>query len=139
MRAVGVAAAVLTAASLAACASTGLRPRVSPAYLGRAHAHNDYEHDRPLQDGLDDGFTSVEADVWLVDGELLVAHDLEDVQPGRTLESLYLDPLAERAAARVDASTGDTTASSSCSSTSRARRVRRTPPCTRHSPSTSRS
>ena len=58
-----------------------------------AHAHNDYEHDRPLYDALEHGFTSVEADVWLVDGELLVAHDLEDVSPGLTLESLYLDPL----------------------------------------------
>lgn len=70
-------------------------PTVEP--LSQAHAHNDYEHDRPLQDALDHGFTSVEADVWLVDGELLVAHDLEDVEPGRTLESLYLDPLVERA------------------------------------------
>ncbi|MFJ6000736.1 phosphatidylinositol-specific phospholipase C/glycerophosphodiester phosphodiesterase family protein [Arthrobacter sp. NPDC092385] len=58
-----------------------------------AHAHNDYEHDRPLHDALEHGFTSVEADVWLVDGELLVAHDLEDVSPELTLESLYLDPL----------------------------------------------
>jgi endonuclease/exonuclease/phosphatase family metal-dependent hydrolase len=70
-------------------------PTVEP--LPQAHAHNDYEHDRPLLDALDHGFTSVEADVWLVDGELLVAHDLEDVEPGRTLESLYLDPLVERA------------------------------------------
>ncbi|WP_139984368.1 glycerophosphodiester phosphodiesterase family protein [Nocardioides litoris] len=66
--------------------------------LAQAHAHNDYEHDRPLLDALDQGFTSVEADVWLVDGELLVAHDLEDVQPGRTLERLYLSPLSARVA-----------------------------------------
>jgi hypothetical protein len=65
--------------------------------LSQAHAHNDYEHDRPLQDALSHGFTSVEADVWLVDGELLVAHDREDVDPSRTLESLYLDPLVDRA------------------------------------------
>ena len=71
----------------------------SPVTLGQplaaAHAHNDYEHDRPLFDALEHGFTSVEADVWLVDGELLVAHDLEDVQPGVTLESLYLEPLQD--------------------------------------------
>jgi hypothetical protein len=60
-----------------------------------AHAHNDYEHERPLHDALSHGFTSVEADVWLVDGELLVAHDLVDVDPARTLESLYLDPLED--------------------------------------------
>jgi glycerophosphoryl diester phosphodiesterase len=64
--------------------------------LAQAHAHNDYEHDRPLLDALDHGFTSVEADVWLVDGQLLVAHDLEDVSPQRTLERLYLSPLSAR-------------------------------------------
>lgn len=64
--------------------------------LERAHAHNDYEHTRPLFDALDRGFTSVEADVWLVDGELRVAHDLVDARPGRTLRSLYLEPLAKR-------------------------------------------
>ncbi|MBT2534829.1 phosphatidylinositol-specific phospholipase C/glycerophosphodiester phosphodiesterase family protein [Arthrobacter sp. ISL-69] len=63
--------------------------------LAAAHAHNDYEHGRPLFDALEHGFTSVEADVWLVDGELRVAHDLEDAKPGVTLESLYLDPLDE--------------------------------------------
>ena len=67
-----------------------------PVPLVRAHAHNDYEHDRPLQDALDQGFTSVEADIYLINGELLVAHDLEGVQPDRTLQSLYLDPLRER-------------------------------------------
>lgn len=75
----------------------------SPAQAGRvdrplpqAHAHNDYEHERPLFDALAHGFTSVEADVWLVDGELLVAHELDEVQPGRTLDRLYLEPLARR-------------------------------------------
>lgn len=64
--------------------------------LAQAHSHNDYEHTRPLRDALDQGFCSVEADVWLVDGKLLVAHDLRDAKPERTLESLYLEPLAAR-------------------------------------------
>lgn len=64
--------------------------------LTHAHAHNDYEHPRPLQDALDHGFMSVEADIFLVDGELLVAHNLKDVSTDRTLESLYLRPLWER-------------------------------------------
>lgn len=68
--------------------------------LERAHAHNDYEHDRPLYDALDHRFKSVEADIWLVDGELVVAHDAEDVpqaaEQGRTLRSLYLEPLRQR-------------------------------------------
>lgn len=42
------------------------------------------------------GFCSVEADIHLVGDQLLVAHDLEDVTPERTLEYLYLKPLRER-------------------------------------------
>lgn len=65
-----------------------------------SHAHNDYEHERPLLDALEHGFTSVEADVWLVDGELRVAHDLKDARAGVTLESLYLAPLDRLVAGR---------------------------------------
>ncbi|HET6573768.1 MAG TPA: hypothetical protein VFG68_09220, partial [Fimbriiglobus sp.] len=64
--------------------------------LRHAHAHNDYEHKRPLLDALDRGFCSVEADIHLADGKLLVAHDKKDLKPDRTLEKLYLDPLRER-------------------------------------------
>lgn len=78
-------------------AGTGRPAPAQPMPLPQAHAHNDYAHERPLLDALDRGFGSVEADVHLVDGALLVAHDLEDVQPDRTLERLYLDPLRERA------------------------------------------
>lgn len=71
-------------------------PAIAQTPLPNAHAHNDYEHDRPLLDALDHGFCSVEADIYLVDGALLVAHDRKDVKPDRTLQSLYLDPLRER-------------------------------------------
>lgn len=64
--------------------------------LRQAHAHNDYEHERPLFDALDHGFTSVEADIYLVGGQLLVGHDPADLRPGRTLQSLYLEPLRQR-------------------------------------------
>ena len=68
------------------------------APLPRAHSHNDYEHKRPLLDALDQGFTSVEADIYLVEGKLLVAHDRKDLKPERTLQALYLEPLAARVA-----------------------------------------
>ncbi|KQX78284.1 phosphatidylinositol-specific phospholipase C/glycerophosphodiester phosphodiesterase family protein [Streptomyces sp. Root1310] len=70
--------------------------RRGPRPLWRAHAHNDYEHPRPLLDALDHRFGSVEADIFLVDGELLVAHSADRLDPTRTLESLYLAPLAAR-------------------------------------------
>ncbi|GAA5044298.1 hypothetical protein HNP84_004597 [Thermocatellispora tengchongensis] len=85
-----VAAGAMMLVAAPAVASSGVEP------LPRAHAHNDYEHPRPLLDALDHGFTSVEADIYLVDGELRVGHDPEDLRPGRTLQSLYLDPLAQR-------------------------------------------
>ncbi|MFE9763039.1 phosphatidylinositol-specific phospholipase C/glycerophosphodiester phosphodiesterase family protein [Streptomyces sp. NPDC005808] len=67
-----------------------------PRPLWRAHAHNDYEHPRPLFDALDHRFGSVEVDIYLVGDQLLVAHDPVDLDPARTIESLYLDPLAAR-------------------------------------------
>lgn len=68
--------------------------------LDHAHAHNDYKHARPLLDALDRGYGSVEADIFLVDGALLVAHARDSVRADRTLESLYLAPLRARIGAR---------------------------------------
>ena len=86
-----VAASVLTAVTAwGADQAPGVSPLVS------AHSHNDYEHVRPLFDALDQGFCSVEADIHLVNGKLLVAHDLSATRPDRTLEKLYLDPLRDR-------------------------------------------
>lgn len=67
-----------------------------PLPLVRAHSHNDYRQARPLQDALDRGFCSVEADVHLRGHDLLVGHAGGDIKPGVTLQSLYLDPLLER-------------------------------------------
>ena len=64
--------------------------------LPQAHAHNDYEHKRPLLDALAHGFCSVEADVYWTNSALLVAHDADKVNAKRTLQALYLDPLRER-------------------------------------------
>ena len=86
----------------AATAAAEVRPaseQQPPASVGpfpSAHAHNDYEHEQPLTDALGWGFCSVEADVYPVDGDLLVAHDRPDVSPQRTLRRLYLDPLLAR-------------------------------------------
>jgi hypothetical protein len=62
----------------------------------QAHAHNDYLHPNPLQDALEKGFCSVEADIFLHEGQLVVAHTKAEIKPTRTLQALYLDPLKER-------------------------------------------
>lgn len=87
------AAAVIAAPAGVAAASPAAVASRPPRPLRHAHAHNDYLHPRPLYDALAHGFTSVEADVFLVDGELLVAHDPAGLDPRRTLAALYLDPL----------------------------------------------
>lgn len=91
MRAIVAGVLILFAMVLGGCASSN-----APRALTRAHAHNDYEHPRPLADALEHGFCNIEADVWLVEGRLLVAHDRKNVRPERTLEVLYLDPLLAR-------------------------------------------
>lgn len=88
--------ASLSASLVAFAAGAAALAAAEPVALPRAHAHNDYEHARPLLDALDHGFCSIEADIWLVDGALLVAHDRRDVRPERTLTTLYLAPLRER-------------------------------------------
>ncbi|GAA1202524.1 phosphatidylinositol-specific phospholipase C/glycerophosphodiester phosphodiesterase family protein [Prauserella alba] len=91
--AVALLAAVI---ALVSPVTAGAQPRPDLGRpLAQAHAHNDYEHPRPLLDALEHGFTSVEADVWAVGDELLVAHDSWELDPGRTLHSLYLDPLRD--------------------------------------------
>jgi len=78
-------------------AVAGTAQAEDPVFLPRAHSHNDYMRPHPLLDALNAGFCSVEADIYLVNGELLVAHDRDKVKPGGTLQKMYLDPLRERA------------------------------------------
>lgn len=59
------------------------------------HSHNDYEQPSPFFAAYGLGFGSIEADVWLVDGAVLVAHDRQDLKADRSLEALYLRPLDE--------------------------------------------
>ena len=88
-------AAIALAAGVAGAFDQGAETAAVKPLRG-AHAHNDYLHARPLLDALGRGFVSVEADVFLVHGRLLVAHTLLELNPERTLEKLYLDPLRER-------------------------------------------
>jgi len=67
--------------------------------LPNAFAHNDYLHRHPLFDALANGYTNIEADIFLKSGRLIVAHVDPFFKKERTLETLYLKPLAERIAA----------------------------------------
>jgi alkaline phosphatase len=58
-------------------------------------AHNDYEKPIPLMAAYNAQVSYIEADVLLQGHELMVAHSADEIQKGKTLESLYLNPLNE--------------------------------------------
>jgi glycerophosphoryl diester phosphodiesterase len=62
-------------------------------FLEQGYAHNDYLHKKPLFDALNNGFTHIEADVFLRKDSLIIAHWFPYLKEKRTLESLYLAPL----------------------------------------------
>ncbi|HEY4323145.1 MAG TPA: phosphatidylinositol-specific phospholipase C/glycerophosphodiester phosphodiesterase family protein [Mucilaginibacter sp.] len=64
--------------------------------LANGFAHNDYLHKHPLYDALENGFTNIEADIFLENDKLIVAHFFPWFKGDRTLESLYLQPLLKR-------------------------------------------
>jgi len=61
--------------------------------VANAHSHNDYENTEPFQMAYMEQFGSIEADIFLQDNDLIVAHDNSEVQQHRTLEQLYLQHL----------------------------------------------
>jgi len=68
----------------------------SPAYNpGNLHSHNDYEKPFPFSEAYNQGFGSIEADIFLQPGNLIVAHDTAQLKLRRTLDSLYLQPLEQ--------------------------------------------
>ena len=59
-------------------------------------AHNDYRHKHPLFDALENGFTNIEADIFLKNNKLIVAHVFPYFKGKRTLEKLYWIPWSDR-------------------------------------------
>ncbi len=66
-----------------------------------AHSHNDYKQNIPLFTALENGFTSIEIDVFEYQGQIVVCHDEEDVADAPTIEELYLIPLFLSGAVRT--------------------------------------
>ena len=59
------------------------------------HSHNDYHQPIPLLGAYHAGMGSIEADVFLKNGQLYVAHDSTEISRDATLRKLYLEPLAQ--------------------------------------------
>src|ERR1700743_702598 len=79
---------------LFAVASINCSAQSTPLVNG--FAHNDYRHKHPLYDALDNGFTNIEADIFLEDTSLVVAHVFPFFRWEKPLKKLSLKPLYEQ-------------------------------------------
>ena len=61
--------------------------------VANAHSHNDYQNPVPFWAAYNAGFGSIEADIFLTEDQLLVAHEEKELVNKRSLEDLYLRPL----------------------------------------------
>jgi hypothetical protein len=59
----------------------------------RIHAHNDYQKPEPLINALRYKAFTIEADIYLYNNKILVAHDKKELPTAKTLDSLYLQPI----------------------------------------------
>ena len=61
----------------------------------KIHSHNDYEQKTPFWSAFDNGLHSIEVDVFLKNNTLYACHEEGKIQPDRTIENLYLQPLQQ--------------------------------------------
>ena len=57
------------------------------------HSHNDYTRTAPFWEAYSQHCRSIEADVFLHEGELLVGHEVEDLKPENSFLRMYVDPI----------------------------------------------
>lgn len=57
------------------------------------HSHNDYTHPKPFWDAYQQKANSIEADVFPVNGKLMVAHSKMAIRSTQTLEAMYINPI----------------------------------------------
>ena len=81
------------ASVVAATNATGQLKKYSPA---NAHSHNDYLNTNPFFLAYENGFGSIEADIFPVGEMLYVAHTKKEIDSGKTLQGLYIAPLTRK-------------------------------------------
>lgn len=58
------------------------------------HSHNDYASPLPFYEAYSNEVGVIEADVFLVNNDLFVAHTSNEINPGISLKNTYLNPLS---------------------------------------------
>ena len=59
------------------------------------HSHNDYQQAEPLINALRNKVYSIEADIYLVNDTLKVAHDKRELPTAPSLSDLYIQPIVK--------------------------------------------
>lgn len=59
----------------------------------KIHSHNDYLQQKKFTLAYENRVYEIEADVFEVDGELIVAHSKNEIHRANTLQKVYLDPI----------------------------------------------
>lgn len=77
-------------------ATTAAIAQIKTYTVADAHSHNDYKNNIPFYRAYEKGFGSIEADVYAVNGQLMVAHNKSEISASRSLKTLYIDPLIEK-------------------------------------------
>lgn len=83
-------AAVCTAPAFA-------QQKYTPASI---HSHNDYSRPEHFYHAFNAGVGAIEADVYLRNGKLMVAHDSTEIKPDVTLKSWYIIPFEKELSKR---------------------------------------
>lgn len=66
-----------------------------PAQTIGIHSHNDYRQRVPFYQAYAQQVSSIEADLFYKDGQLLIGHDLKDLTPDATFADMYVNPLVK--------------------------------------------
>jgi hypothetical protein len=56
--------------------------------IRRAHSHNDYHQDNPLESAIRHGICSIEVDVFPIENELLVGHSRFELEKKRNIDDM---------------------------------------------------
>ena len=55
----------------------------------KIHSHNDYTHQNPFYDAVENKAFSIEADIFLVGDSLIVSHSRKEIKAENTLDKMY--------------------------------------------------
>lgn len=78
------------------CGCQSLLAQPKTYSMQNAHAHNDYLHEKPFLEAYSFNYGMIEADIFIQNDELVVAHERKSIKSENTLMTLYINPLLQK-------------------------------------------